>query len=138
MSTAIRGELTGLRDLQRKLGKISHRLATKATREAAEVGAEVVRVEAMGRAPVSARGSRGHPAGHLASNIVRDTKVVDGTRVEVAVGPSRSAFYGSFVELGTKHTAAQPFLRPAFDEKRNAAIKAARGVLESHLRAAAK
>lgn len=54
---------------------------------------------------------------------LRDTISVSGARgtdsneIAVAIGPSRAGFYGSFQELGTKHHAAQPFARPAFDSQ---------------------
>ncbi len=35
--------------------------------------------------------------------------------VEVAIGPSRTTFYGMFQEFGTAHHRAHPFLRPAWD-----------------------
>ncbi len=40
---------------------------------------------------------------------------VDSNEMAVAIGPTRKGYYGSFQELGTKHHAAQPFARPAFD-----------------------
>jgi len=39
---------------------------------------------------------------------------------------NRDAFYWRFLEFGTVHQAARPFLRPAFDEKRLQAIEAMR------------
>lgn len=39
------------------------------------------------------------------------------------IGPSRKAFFGQFEEFGTSHQAAEPFLRPAFDEKQEEAIR---------------
>jgi len=32
--------------------------------------------------------------------------------------PGKQEYYGTFVELGTKHQAAQPYLRPAVDENK--------------------
>jgi HK97 gp10 family phage protein len=40
----------------------------------------------------------------------------DANETAVAVGPHKGwPYYGSFVEFGTAHMAAQPFARPAFD-----------------------
>jgi len=43
--------------------------------------------------------------------------VVRGWIVTYAVGDPE-AYYGLFVELGTRHMAAQPFLKPAIEEQR--------------------
>lgn len=39
------------------------------------------------------------------------------------IGPSRKAFFGQFEEYGTSRQAAEPFLRPAFDEQQDEAIR---------------
>ena len=58
----------------------------------------------------------------------------------VAVGPSKDAFYGYFVEYGTaphgNHpgTPAQPFARPAFDETVDASIRLIQEDIWAHLR----
>lgn len=44
------------------------------------------------------------------------------------------AEYASFVEMGTYKMAAQPFLRPAFDEMQNEALGAIADSIESHMR----
>lgn len=41
----------------------------------------------------------------------------EDTEAVVAVGPNRRSFYGLFQEFGTAKHGAQPFMRPAFDEK---------------------
>lgn len=41
--------------------------------------------------------------------------------------------YGPYVELGTSRQAAQPYLRPAYDEKRQAALQEVSDVLSSTL-----
>lgn len=42
----------------------------------------------------------------------------------VFIGPSTDAFYGKFQEFGTSRHAPQPFMRPAADEKFQAAAQA--------------
>lgn len=39
----------------------------------------------------------------------------DEYQAAVAIGPSRDAFWGVFLEFGTVKMAAKPFMRPAFD-----------------------
>ena len=42
--------------------------------------------------------------------------------------------YGPYVELGTSRQRAQPYLRPAYDEKRGAALREVADVLKLRLR----
>ncbi len=69
---------------------------------------------------------------HLADNIViAETRfgggLLDGEDVaSVAIGPSHrphDKWYGTFVEEGTAHHPAQPFLRPAFDTEKRAVMR---------------
>ncbi len=53
-----------------------------------------------------------------------------GDDVEIAY----EADYASFVEFGTYKMAAQPYLRPAFDEAEDAALSAIVDSVESHMR----
>jgi len=46
------------------------------------------------------------------------------------IGPSRKGFFGQFAEFGTAHQPAEPFLRPAFDEK----LEEATGIIREELR----
>jgi HK97 gp10 family phage protein len=39
----------------------------------------------------------------------------DEYQAAVAIGPSKDAFWGGFLEFGTVKMAAKPFMRPAFD-----------------------
>jgi HK97 gp10 family phage protein len=47
--------------------------------------------------------------------VISTSRGQDRNEAAVAIGPTRKGFYGSFQELGTKHHAAQPFVRPALD-----------------------
>lgn len=103
---------------------------------AALAGAEVVREDASRRAQ--------RRSGFLAEHIVAATEKKTGSQVVVTVGPDREAFYGLFIEFGadahhigpqTKKALeiaegtiragaehggiqASPFMRPAYDEKK--------------------
>lgn len=91
------------------------RIALSALRK----GAEPMRERADELAPRD----WGDLASHIVVNTVRKEREQEAT---VAVGPAVSVFYGAFQELaaeyGGVHHAAQPFLRPAFDEKAPEAI----------------
>jgi HK97 gp10 family phage protein len=57
---------------------------------------------------------RGPSSGHGADSIHAEASHEDGNWV-VDVGWDRDHYYMRFVELGTRHMPARPFLRPAFD-----------------------
>jgi HK97 gp10 family phage protein len=68
----------------------------------------------------------------LADEIVFQAKVSNTKDTAgVQIGPSRRAFYGGFVELGTSTQRAQPFMRPTLDQDGQSAI----AVFASHMKA---
>jgi len=101
-----------LHDLPSAVGWQQQRLALKD-------GAEPIRAEAATLCP------RDDAAGaHMADHIVihalteaqtdRDAEVT-GNEAVVRIGPMKGFFYGYFLEYGTSHQGARPFMRPAFD-----------------------
>lgn len=111
-------DIHGLQDLLKKLDDLGSLVKSKnVIARALRAGAEPIREEAGRRAP------RGDEAPHAADTM---TTVVSDQTAEGAiakVGPSKAGFYLSFHEWGTAHMSAQPFLRPAFDEKQDEALK---------------
>ena len=109
---------------------LERRVARETMRKALEEAAEVVRAEASRLAP--------RRTGRLAENIVT---AWEGGRAQAAlIGPRagkrsdpKSAFYGLFQELGTSRHPAQPFLRPAFEAKREEAVERAADVLRDEV-----
>lgn len=108
--------------LARKLQMLAEETARKHMREAALVGAEVIRAEAEAKAPRKT----GTLAGDIQKEVIKQTK----SRVTIEVGPGKKGWYGSLVESGHAVVAGgqkvgavppHPFLRPAFDEKTDAA-----------------
>ena len=93
-------------------------------------GAEPIRAEASRRAPVR--------TGKLRESII--VQVVDQTAegAIAKIGPSQKAFYGRFVEVGTIHQKANPFLRPALDEKQDEALRLMSDVLAREIEKALK
>lgn len=114
-------EIKGVDELVAKLKRlkadVGRRRIVKMIREAADIFVE----EMSKKAPVDPSSDV-----HLKDNIIR--RVVD-KRVDTAkahIGPAggdatgaRDVFYGMFQELGTKFFPAQPFIRPAFDAKKD-------------------
>lgn len=107
--------VSGLDELDKMLGTLAPRAVRNALRSAAKKGAAIWEEAISQRAPKR--------TGFLSENIkigsnVDDSENDDATAaVTVEVGPSKQAYYGQFLEFGTKHAKAQPFMRPAFEEK---------------------
>lgn len=108
--------LEGADELNKALAKLENKPKGHALREATEDGAEVIRSEAARNAP--------RDTGVLQENIEDQTHRLQIGRAQIDIGPARKAFYGRMIELGTSKMSAKPFLRPAFDTKKDDAIKA--------------
>ena len=109
-------------DLMKTFRALSSAVSRDVLADALTESAEPIRSAASALAP------RGRGRGpHLADNIVVGvTQFGDGGQVSnpdvvtVAIGPSHQPhdmFYGMFQEFGTAHHPAQPFMRPAFDQR---------------------
>lgn len=107
----------GGKELDAALKSLSTRVSRKIQREALYDAAEPMRRAMAAKAP------RGDPR----PPNLKDTLTISDAREEgaqaVAVGPSKAAWYGSFQEFGTANHPAQPFARPAFDEKAETALQ---------------
>ncbi len=136
----------GFEDFKRQLAQLPGRVGRNVLRGMVNAGATVIRKEAVLRAPeYTGPISEGHPpAGTLKravyqkqiaelSNAVQQTFFV-GVRQgkkQRAVKRGKNvvnldAFYARFVEFGTSKMSAKPFMRPAFEAKKEAAIEAMR------------
>jgi HK97 gp10 family phage protein len=91
---------------------------------ATKAGAELIREEGERRAP--------RDSGLLAEEESIQIKEAAADEVVARIGPSKKAFYGVFVEFGTVLMPARPFLTPAYETKKNEALK----VAGAHLAAA--
>lgn len=133
--------LTGFKELAAALKELGPRVARKHLRGAVSRGAMVVRNEARTLAPKDtgemARDiltKRERSAGdHMASYsvFVRSGKKsrLAGKKRDVA----RDSFYWRFVEFGTVKMAARPFLRPAFEAKKEEAVDAIGAELDKRI-----
>jgi HK97 gp10 family phage protein len=110
-------KLTGMEDLAKRLRALPEAVTKQVLREALKKAAEPMRAKMAVLAPV------GPEAPHLASSMrISPGKAEETTGVAVLVGPSRDFFYGRFLEYGTKHMSARPFMRPAFDSEAQTAL----------------
>ncbi|KFL51660.1 hypothetical protein JM78_24945 [Burkholderia pyrrocinia] len=124
-------QILGLADLRADFEKLAKAQSTKALRRATVAGAKVIRDEARARAPKK--------TGKLRRNIVsaalrqKDAPglATAGVRVRSKgkADSTTNAYYWRFVELGTQHMKAEPFMRPAFD----ASIAQAEGAIRTEI-----
>lgn len=126
----VKVKIRGLKQLRQNLDRVADSVAGAALEDAVKAAAEVIRSDASRRAP--------HRTGRLRIHVVIGDPQREGDGVKVKVGPDKEGFYGMFQEFGTRHHPPQPFLRPAFDNRREAAVNAAKTRIERALRRAAK
>ena len=127
-----------------KLDNIT-KAAEKATRPAAQAGAQVFYDEVKQRVPISAKphksGKKTYNPGTLRKAIYQafaDKESGDGKASYRISWNKTHAFYGRFVEFGTSKMAANPFLRPAYDAARAKALKAVQERMAVELKKATK
>lgn len=120
----IRMRLEGEKQLARDLRELSSKIRRRVLVDALVAAAEPVRQEAARLAPVD----RGRLKGSMIT-VVEGTPAqeltVKAPAVFVKMGPEEDAFYGYFHELGTSKMPAKPFMRPALESMKSAAIQAA-------------
>jgi HK97 gp10 family phage protein len=125
--------LTGFKELADKLKELPKNVAKNGLRAAVSAGAAVVRNEARNLAPVDT----GEMKRDIQMKRERDqrgtTDLVASYSVFVRSGKKsriagrarnidKDSFYWRYVEMGTAKMPAQPFMRPAFDTKREEAV----------------
>ena len=113
--------ITGLEEIDKLLKQLPETVARNITRRALVRAAKVVEKEMRARAPVGKTGNlkasigqvgvRGLPGGGQA----RQVGALKGGRFK--------GYHAHLVEFGTSTAAPHPFIRPAWDETRTAALK---------------
>lgn len=136
-------KIDGLSDLGKRLQTLSADMQGKVARAATAAGAVVIKNAAIQKAP--------EDTGNLKKNIIAkrlpksETNLTSEHIVTVRKGKKtakqkaagiRDAYYASFVEFGTAKMAAQPFLRPAFDQNKERAVDAMKNRLEARIKKA--
>ena len=138
----------GLDQLKAALQELPKRIGRNVLRGAIGAGAAVIRKEAQARAPVyTGSVAKGHPPPGTLRRSIYQTQVRElssDTRQVFRVGVrkgkqfrkqgkkgnlSQDAFYAHMVEFGTVKMTARPFLRPAFEARKSAAVEAIRAYL---------
>lgn len=126
----IRAAFGGGREIAAKLETLSKRLNKRVTRDALTTGAYPIQATAQRLAP------RRRPAPDMADHIeIGTARARPGETAAVKVGPTTDHHYAFFVEQGTVHMSAQPFLRPAFDQNFGKALDIIRDAFWTELAA---
>lgn len=143
------GELTtvdikGLKELDDLLKSLPEQIQRKALAQANLAGATVLKEEAKSRVPVRSdppgpikvgkNASKARLPGFLKASI-KAWRIKKGAKGSVThgVGTRGMAFYGKFLEFGTKYISPRPFLRPALDAAYLKAIDAVAAVLRTKI-----
>lgn len=149
--------IEGLEELARALKELPKRLARNGLRASVYAGAKVIRDEARLKAPVATKalGPNQQPPGTLKRAIImkqipeKSDAQKQVFHVAVRRGKqyrkqgkkgtlSQDAYYAHFVEFGTVKMSARPFMRPAFEGRKNDAVEAIRTRLAERVEAAAQ
>ncbi len=136
-------QVQGLEQLSKALKELPDRMARNGLRASVYAGAKVIRDEARLQAPVAiaSLGPDQPPPGTLKRAVIMkqipelSSKTNQTFFVTVRHGKryrkqgkkgnlSQDAWYWRFVEFGTRKMRARPFLRPAFDLRKNDALDA--------------
>lgn len=125
--------IEGLTELKAALAELSNEVATKIGVAADRKAANLMKDAMVAIAPYNPKGSirsRTSKAGvvtktdygHLRDNIrVRRARATTDNKVVFNINTG-NAFWGYFLEYGTVNMSARPFMRPAFDAFKGAAI----------------
>ncbi len=116
--------IEGVDELKRQLKRLDTKVRTSIVRSGLREGAKVAKQAAEAKAPVD--------SGFLRDNIKIKTRK-RGDKITAIVGFAEDAYYGRFIELGTKHMSAKPFLRPALDENQRQIVDAVKARMKKRI-----
>ena len=126
----VKVEIIGLKGVEDALSQAGPKLAKRALRKALVAGADSFETAAKKNAPVLAKASPNRRPGELRDAIDKTVKLSGkqesgiarvGIRRGKGKGSQSPSVWGSFVEFGSIHGAAQPFMRPAFEQAKTRA-----------------
>lgn len=138
--------VSGLVEIEKLLMQLPDKPAKKALDAGLRAGGNIIKKEAIDRAPVLKGGPRvvtyrGKKRllipGLLKKSIVVSSDGIGQNGINFKVKVTKLAFYAHFVEWGTKKMAAQPFMRPALESKANEAIDKMRNITAKRIEAEA-
>ncbi len=140
-------QVRGLRELGQRMASLSADMAGKVARQATAAGAGVTRKAIRARAGSAEIKDTGNLQAAVVMKRVRDTPLTEEYVVAIRKGKTRDAkaakagtgklgkdaYYAGFNEFGTVKMAAQPFIRPGFEESIQPATEAMKKRLKQRL-----
>jgi HK97 gp10 family phage protein len=156
LASGVKVKVEGLRELGERMQALANAVNKRIAQKAVNAGATIIKKQAIANAPKYPRahtlqiGKGKHtatvvvPPGTLKKNIVvkKVTKTRYTAEAIVTVRGKRKDFfaarYGRLVEYGTVKMAAEPFLRPAFEEEKGFAVGRIKQVLTLEINKATK
>lgn len=131
--------IAGIPELKEALDKLPKAISGRALDNAVRKATNVITDEIRARAPMrtdptpkrlSDKSDKRRKPGYLKKKVgtqrinvtYTSAYYTAGMRHNAFTGKARGAFYAYFVEYGTKHMAAKPFIRPAYDAKKTEAL----------------
>lgn len=115
--------IKGVDKLEAKFAKLKERTRGEILKNAVRAGALPIQTAAVIKAPIE--------FGTLKRSIHTEIVNASATHAEAEVGTDLE--YAPYQEFGTSKMAAQPYLRPAFDEQSDAAKKEISAALKAQL-----
>ena len=122
MAITTRSRVEGFREIEKVLKAMPAKVAKKELGKAVRAGSNILLKEARARAP---RGGVPSEMSEQFGPLHKKIRVRRAKRARHSVEDvinEGTAFYGFFLEFGTKHIKAQPWLTPAFDVSATAAV----------------
>jgi HK97 gp10 family phage protein len=121
---AVTVQVEGLEEINRNLLDLGDKLAKQYIRKAAKQASDLFVKAAKQRAPVLQKPTRQRQPGTLRDSIIAKVSLTKKKGLVVRVGPEKKVFYARFVEFGTSKMKPHPYMRPAWDSEKNAALDA--------------
>lgn len=115
-------QIKGLDDLKAAFAKLDKTMQGQTLKNAVRAGSLPIQNTAVVRCPKK--------SGNLSRSIHTE---ITGTNTYVQADIGTDVEYAPYVEFGTIHQSAQPYLRPAFDEQKDNAIKEIGDALKAQL-----
>jgi len=126
----IEGMETVIRNLQAYVPR-THAKARQALNKSGESMKDGIKPETPIQSPSE---SGGHPPGTLQDSITKSQVAGAGDELKIEIGPSKKGFFGYFLEFGTSHQDAMPWMGPAFELNKGNAQRIAIDVLKELFR----
>lgn len=149
MAKTVTMKVEGLRELGERMRQLSAKVATQTAARAVNAGAQIVKKQAKANITSSPSVEKGYlldavitkkiPKSQTSLTAEYVVTVRGRGKVNKKTG-KRQAFapHAAFVEYGTVHMPAEPFLRPALERKQHQAVSAIKDKLAADIAKAGK